>query len=77
MTLPHLLRSRSLRQAIGTLVLTAATASAEVRLPQVFSSHMVLQQQKPLTLWGWAQPEESVTVELAGNQRQTKANAQG
>ena len=27
---------------------------AEVRLPAVFSSHMVLQQEKPVIIWGWA-----------------------
>ena len=40
-------------------------AHAEVRLPKVFGSHMVLQQEKPLVIWGWAQPNETVTVQLA------------
>ena len=40
-------------------------ALAEVRLPKVFGSHMVLQQEKPLVIWGWAQPNETVTVQIA------------
>jgi len=72
-----LLRSNPVLRAVCFLALTAATASAAVRLPQVFSSHMVLQQQKEVTLWGWAEPGESVTVELAGARQETKANGQG
>ena len=37
---------------------------ADVKLPKVFGSHMVLQRQRPLTIWGWADPKEQVTVRL-------------
>jgi sialate O-acetylesterase len=50
---------------------------AEVRLPKVFGDHMVLQQDKPLVFWGWAQPNETVTVSLAGESRQARANQRG
>ncbi len=74
-----LLRNRrffsSLIVMTGMLLVDAAIA--EVRLPHVFSSHMVLQQQKPVTLWGWAQPGEAVTAELAGAKQQTIANEKG
>ncbi len=52
-------------------------ARAEVRLPKVFSSHMVMQQEKPLVAWGWAEPNEKVTVELAGASQQVQANERG
>src|SRR6201992_4455137 len=52
-------------------------ARADVRLPKVFGSHMVLQQQKPLIIWGWAAPGETVTVEIAGAKVQTRANMGG
>ena len=55
----------------------AHTARAEVRLPKVFSSHMVLQQDKPLVVWGWAQPGEKVTVELGTANQQVQANERG
>ena len=57
-------------------VLTQA-ARAEVRLPKVFSSHMVMQQDKPLVVWGWAQPNEKVTVEINGASQQAQANERG
>lgn len=49
-------------------------AIADVRLPQIFDSHMVLQRNKPIPVWGWADAGEKVTVELSGNgiTKQTK-----
>ncbi len=41
----------------------------------VFQSNMVLQRDKPLNLWGWADPSEEVTVSFAGQQAQVKAAA--
>ncbi len=57
--------------------LVPRVAQAEVRLPHVFSSHMVLQRDAPLTIWGWAQPGENVSVSLADAALQTKANERG
>ncbi len=34
---------------------------------QVFQSNMVLQRDKPITVWGWAKPGEEVKVSFAGN----------
>lgn len=59
------------------VLLLAGNAAAEIRLPHVFASHMVLQQQKPVVLWGWAAPGEAVSVDLAGNRQQGKANENG
>ena len=52
-------------------------ARAEVRLPKVFASHMVMQQEKPLIVWGWADPNEKVTVELGDGSQQVQANDRG
>jgi len=76
-------QSRLVSLVCSTAVLLAAgagwptSARAEVRLPKVFGSHMVLQQEKPLAVWGWAQPGESVTVRLASETREAKANERG
>jgi sialate O-acetylesterase len=40
----------------------AMVAKADVKLPAVFSDHMVLQQSCTITIWGWAQPREEVHV---------------
>ncbi|MFN7290437.1 MAG: sialate O-acetylesterase [Pirellula sp.] len=37
---------------------------AEVRLPAIFSDHMVLQRDRPLNIWGWGEPGENVRVSL-------------
>jgi len=52
-------------------------ARAEVRLPRVFGSHMVLQQERPLTIWGWATPNEKVTVQLGTVTQSVQANERG
>jgi sialate O-acetylesterase len=55
----------------------ALNASAEIRLPHVFGSHMVLQREKPIIIWGWAQPGETVTVQLGTAQQTAQANDKG
>jgi sialate O-acetylesterase len=37
-------------------------AEANITLPAIFGDHMVLQQQSPITVWGWAQPGEKITI---------------
>ena len=54
-----------------------SSARAEVRLPKVFGNHMVLQQEKPIVIWGWAQPLEAITVQLGAETRQAQANERG
>jgi sialate O-acetylesterase len=52
-------------------------ASADVTLPHIFGSHMVLQQQKPVVVWGTAKPGESVTVQIGAAQQKTVASDAG
>jgi len=52
-------------------------ARAEVRLPNLFGSRMVVQQEKPLAVWGWAQPNENITVEIGNESRKAQANERG
>lgn len=39
---------------------------ADVRLSGIFSDHMVLQPERPVTIWGSAEKDEQVTVKFAG-----------
>ena len=69
-----LLRSSTPMIAAAALaVALAATARADVKLPSVIGSHMVLQQNQPVVIWGWADPGEDVTVTL--DQQTAKATA--
>jgi sialate O-acetylesterase len=54
---------------VSTLCLLAATtlpaaSHAEVKLPKLFSSHMVLQRDMPIHLWGLADPGEQIAVDF-------------
>lgn len=59
------------------LVSVVSTAIADVKLPAVIGSDMVLQRGKPLPIWGWADAGESVSVSLAGQTKETKADDKG
>lgn len=48
-------------------ILSICTLHAEVYLPKIFNSHMVLQRHKPIPVWGWADAGEEVTIELSGD----------
>ena len=48
------------------VLLLAPIAQAELKVSTVFSDHMVLQQEMPIRVWGWATPGQKVTVKLAG-----------
>jgi sialate O-acetylesterase len=66
------LLSRAL--AVSLLVLCfAAALSADVRLPAVFTDHMVLERDMPVPVWGWAAAGEKVTVSLAGQTKTATA----
>lgn len=63
--------------ALSLLAACPAALRADVTLPEVIGSHMVLQRDQKLPIWGWAAPGESVTVALGDNKATSKANAQG
>jgi len=60
-----------------SLLLTAGLARANVQLPPVLSSHMVLQQGMPVPIWGTAAPGEQVTVKFRDQAKTGTADAQG
>jgi len=55
----------------------AASAQAEVKLPAIFNSSMVLQQEWSVPVWGWADPGEQVTVSFVVLSQTTKADKSG
>lgn len=40
-------------------------AEAQIRLPSVLQSNMVLQRESDVLLWGWSQPDESFKIKLS------------
>ena len=59
------------------LLVLASTVLAEVQLPGVFGDGMVLQRDRPIAVWGRAEPGESVTVRLGDHEVRTQADSKG
>lgn len=56
-----------------TLLASAAGLRAEVKLPVIFSDHMVLQQGASVPVWGWAEEGEQVIVQYRDQVVETRA----
>ncbi len=58
----------SIRLSLLLVLLSAVVpnAWAEVRLAGIFADHMVLQRERPIQVWGWADKGEELTIEFAG-----------
>lgn len=61
-----------------TAILGVAASHAAVTLPQIISDGMVIQRDRPLTLWGTADPGEQVEIKVVkGPKASVKADASG
>lgn len=54
-------------------VLLSINASAQLRLPSLFGSNMVLQQESKVPVWGWASPFDEITVVGSWDNKEVKA----
>ena len=63
--------------AITAMLTLAATAMAEVKVAEAFSSHMVLQREKPVSVWGVADAGEKVKVSFGKQTLNTTADKAG
>jgi sialate O-acetylesterase len=59
------------------VVLTTSPLRAEVKLASPFTSHMVLQRDLKVPVWGTAESGEEVTVEFAGQKKSATADTDG
>ncbi len=59
------------------IALLAPAARADVKLPALFTPHMVLQRDQADRVWGWADPGEEIAVSIAGQTKSTKAGDDG
>ena len=57
--------------------LFAAPVRGEIKLPKLFSDHMVLQRETEANLWGWAAPGEEVKIALGDSTATAKADDSG
>ncbi|MBB6145983.1 sialate O-acetylesterase [Silvibacterium bohemicum] len=49
---------------LSVLVIAPFQAQSEVTLPNLLSSHMVVQRNRPIHLWGWSDPGEKITATM-------------
>lgn len=61
----------------GCLSIAIPVANADVRLPKVIGSHMVLQRDVSVPIWGWADQGEEVTVVLGNAKVSAKPGSDG
>jgi sialate O-acetylesterase len=59
------------------VVLSSVALTAQVTLPRVLSSHMVIQRDLPVHVWGNAAPGEPVSVSFRGEQRGIESDPLG
>jgi len=52
-------------------------AFATVRLPKLISDGMILQRDCNVKVWGWADPNEKITIEIAGKKLACQTNEKG
>ena len=62
---------------LSIALVSALAAAAEVQLPQLFQSNMVLQRGKPIPVWGTADAGERVVVTFKKKVYETTADDQG
>jgi sialate O-acetylesterase len=62
---------------IWFLLLSVVIANAEIRLPQIFQDGMVLQRGMPIPVWGWTEPQGTVTITLNKKTCTTTADTNG
>jgi sialate O-acetylesterase len=62
---------------LAIILLCQSPVRSEVRLPSIISNNMLIQQNEKFTVWGWAAPGETITVEIAGNKATASGDAAG
>src|SRR3974390_1157458 len=71
------------RQRVAARALTAAllvayaSARAELSLPKMFSSNMLVQREQPVRVWGKSAPNSTVQVDLGSRNATAHAGADG
>ncbi|GHT46243.1 hypothetical protein FACS189454_07080 [Planctomycetales bacterium] len=71
--------SKSIVRCFAALVFTAVCvpAFADVKLPEIFATNMVVQQEMPVSVWGWADADEEITASFDGQSVKTVTGKDG
>lgn len=63
--------------ALAVVMVWPDISTADVRMPSIFGSRMVLQRDRDVPVWGWADPGEEVAVSIAGQSAVATAGTDG
>lgn len=63
--------------AILVLLFMATNAFCQIRLPRLISNGMVLQRDKNIKIWGWAAPNEAISINFLNVDYPVTANTSG
>lgn len=75
MTIMELNMKKMMGVWLVALFLSPSVMLAEVKMPGIFADGMVLQRDKPVPVWGWADVGAEVTVAFAGQKKTAKVAA--
>ncbi|MCO6492127.1 MAG: beta galactosidase jelly roll domain-containing protein [Phaeodactylibacter sp.] len=78
--MPPLLRSAALSLFLASFSIQPVSSQADhpcLSLPHIFSDHMVLQRGQAIKVWGWAGPDETIGVKLAGHSTVARTDDDG
>ena len=75
-TFTHLKHRKHLLLLLLCLQLSVSVL-ANITLPKFFSDNMVLQRDRTIPVWGWANPKEKITVQLNKQTKTVKADKDG
>jgi sialate O-acetylesterase len=61
----------------GVMLLVSQLASAEVSLPKIFGSNMLVQREQPVRVWGKCTPNAAVQISLGPQRAEVRVGADG
>lgn len=70
-------RSHILLLCFFSLSCSYSSFSQDLSVASIFGDHMVVQQSKPVSIWGQASPNETITISFAGQSKIVKASTNG
>jgi sialate O-acetylesterase len=66
-----------MRRIVLLLIIICPQVFANVQLPKVFGDNMVLQRDKPIVIWGWADAREKITIKFKDQSKTVTADKNG
>ena len=69
--------AKKLSSALLLVFLTATFATAQLKVARLFGDHMVLQRDKPVSVWGWASKGDKIDLTFNQQKATAKADANG